>query len=161
MGLRPFLTKTDLGLRTVLAKTSWCNPLLISTVTNTPTPLQGYGGIVSTSAYNRPSRPYFHTSMMKHVVHSLPLLLQCTETSWCQGEGTPSSSGHILSTRRRLLRAWRFPVGRSSRCWTRCMTASWAAGWPSAWARTTSCWRRASSPTRAGGKHSRLQWRAG
>lgn len=69
---------------------------------------------------------------------------------WCRAVETPSSSGPTLSTRRRLLRASPSAVGTSSKWWTPCTMASSATGWRSVWTRTSSCWRRASSPTRAG-----------
>lgn len=69
---------------------------------------------------------------------------------WCQAEETPSSSEPTMIMTRRLHRVWPSVGERSSRWWTPCMMENSATGWQFVLAKTRSCWRRASSPIRAG-----------
>lgn len=69
---------------------------------------------------------------------------------WDLEEETLSTSGPTLNMRRKLLRVFPSPGERSLKWLTHFMTANWVTGWPFAVTMTTSCWKKASSQTKAG-----------
>lgn len=78
------------------------------------------------------------------------ILFQYMRTFWHLGEETLFTSALILNMRRRLHRAFRSPEERSLKWLTHFMMASWETGWQFAVTMTTSCWKKASSQTKAG-----------